>query len=47
MSRVCVVPFSMPSIAATMDEQLDAFEQMEDMVDQSAPSQALGWIIQQ
>lgn len=47
MSRVCVVPFSKPSIAAITDEQLDAFDELDDMIDQSAPSQALGWIIQQ
>ena len=41
------MPFSMPTIAATTDEQLDAFEQVDDMIDQSTPSQALGWIIQQ
>ena len=47
MSTVCVVPFSKPSIVATTDDQLDAFDDIDEMIDQNLPSQALGWIIQQ
>ena len=47
MSRVCVVPFSKPSIAATTDDQLDAFDDIDEMIDQNLPSQGFGWIIQQ
>lgn len=47
MSRVCVVPFNNLSIAATTNDQLDAFDDINEMIDQNLPSQALGWIIQQ
>lgn len=46
-SRVCVVPFCKPAISASNDEQLDAFDDVEEMIEQHLLSSAVGWIIQQ
>ena len=47
MSRVCVVPFCKPSIAPITDEQDDAFDDIERMIEENLLSQALGWVIKQ
>ena len=39
------MPFNKPSIAATSDEGLQAFNDLDDMIDENLLSQALGWII--
>ena len=46
-SRVCIVPFSAPMIAASTGDQLAAFDDVLEMVEQNLLSQALGWIIRQ
>lgn len=47
MSRVCVVPFLKPSITAATDRELDAFDDLDEMIEEGIPTQALGWIIRQ
>lgn len=47
MSRVSILPFSKPWIAATTDEQQDAFETIDEMMEGHLLSQAIGWIIKQ
>lgn len=45
MSRVCVIPFSKPSIAPESEDQEEAFEIVDELIDNQQLSQAVGWII--
>lgn len=47
LSRVCVVPFRIPSITPETEEQQSAFDALEDMLDDHRPSSAIGWAISQ
>ena len=44
---MCVVPFSKPSIAAVSADELEAFDEIDEMIDSNLLCQALGWIIKQ
>ena len=46
-SRVCVVPFNKPSIFAVTDDQVDAFDDVDELIDENLLCQGLGWIIRQ
>lgn len=41
------MPFSKPSIAPKSEEQISAFEDLEEMLDDGRLSSAIGWIIRQ
>ncbi len=47
LSRVCVVPFTKPSISPTTDEQQDAFDDLDDILEGGLLSSVYGWVIQQ
>ena len=41
------MPSSKPSITAAMDRELDAFDDLDEMIEERIPTQAFGWIMWQ
>lgn len=46
-SRVCVIPFTKPSISPTTEEQQLKFDELEDMLVGGELSSLCGWVIKQ
>jgi hypothetical protein len=47
LSRVCILPFKKPTIAPSTDEEQDAFDYLEELIESQAISSSIGWIIRQ
>ena len=41
------MPFKKPAVTPEMDEQQDAFDQLDDILGEGTPSSAVGWAIKQ
>ena len=46
-SRVCVIPFSKPSISPINEDQQKAFDELDDIMVAGELSSACGWAIRQ
>ena len=44
-SRVCIIPFTKPSVAPTTEEEHLAFDELEDALDDHDLSKAIAWAI--
>ena len=47
MSRMCIIPFSKPSIAPHTDDEYSAFNEVNDMLECGQLSSVVGWVITQ
>lgn len=46
-SRLCIIPFTKPSIAPTTEEQQEAFDELDDILIGGELSSVCGWAIKQ
>ena len=46
-SRTCIVPFTMPTVSPQNEEQQEAFDTLDDILEDKQPSAAVCWAIQQ
>ena len=47
LSRVCVVPFKTPKVAPISEEQQEAYDELDDLLDDGKPSSTIGWAVRQ
>ena len=44
---MCVVPFKWPKVVSETEDQQEAFDKLDDLVDDGKPSSAIHWAIRQ